>query len=99
MIDENDVNKIAKLAYLIVSPAEKVRLQKELNSIMEYVNKLESADVSNVKPMSHVLGSTNVFREDVCATSLSNEEALKNAPDKSGRFIKVPIIIDQGGEH
>lgn len=99
MINEDDVNKIAKLAYLIVSKEENQKLQKELNSILEYVKKLESADVSQVTAMSHVHSATNVFREDVVQDSLPNEEALKNAPDRSGRFIRVPIIIDQSGEN
>ena len=99
MINEDDVNKIAKLAYLIVTPEETHRLKNELNSILEYVKHLESADVKDVAPMSHVQGSTNVFREDKVETSLSNEEALGNAPDKSGRFIRVPLIIDQSSEN
>jgi aspartyl-tRNA(Asn)/glutamyl-tRNA(Gln) amidotransferase subunit C len=99
MINDDDVKKIAKLAYLIVGDEERKKLGKELNSILEYVKHLETADVSNVSAMSHVHGSTNVVREDVVKPSLTNEEALKNAPDRSGRYIRVPIIIDQSSEN
>lgn len=98
MINDDDVNKIAKLAYLTVSQNEVEAVKNKLNSILEYVKHLQSVDVSNVAAMSHVHVSTNVLREDKVEPSLSNEEALKNAPDKSGRFIRVPLIIDQSGE-
>ena len=99
MIGENEVKKIAKLSFLTVKDEELKSAAQELNSILEYVNQLQKADVSNVEPMSHVHGSTNIFREDVVAPSLSNQEALQNAPDTSGRFFRVPIIIEQSGEN
>jgi aspartyl-tRNA(Asn)/glutamyl-tRNA(Gln) amidotransferase subunit C len=99
MIDENDTRKIAKLAHLKIADADIASYTKEVNSILEYVNQLQKIDVSNIEPLSHVHGSTNIFREDTVVASLSNEDALRNAPDKSGRFFKVPIIIDQSGEH
>jgi aspartyl-tRNA(Asn)/glutamyl-tRNA(Gln) amidotransferase subunit C len=49
--------------------------------------------------MSHVHGSKNIFREDVVEPSMPTEEGLSNAPDRSGRFFRVPIIIEQNGEN
>lgn len=98
MIDDSEIKKIAKLSYLAVEDKELERLRQEIGSILEYVNKLENVDVSKVSPMSHVHASSNVFREDIALKSLSNKEALQNAPDTSGRFIRVPIIIDQSSE-
>ena len=63
---------------------------------MEVLNKV---DIDGIEPLSHVHGITNVFREDKTEELLTSEKALSNVPDKSGTFIKVPIIIDQeGGE-
>lgn len=98
MIDDNEVKKIAKLAYLDLDESQLAKFKAEINSILGYVQKLDDADVSKVSAMSHVHGSANVFREDIAQKTLTNEEALKNAPDTSGRFIRVPIIIDQSGE-
>ena len=88
------VQKLGNLARLHVSADEAAQLTEKLNSILEYVRKLEAIDVSNVEPMSHVHGVVNVFRDDRLQPSMSNEEGLKNAPDRSGRFIRVPIIVE-----
>jgi aspartyl-tRNA(Asn)/glutamyl-tRNA(Gln) amidotransferase subunit C len=99
MISEADILKLAKLARLTLSQGEASKLTGDLNSILGYVKVLESIDVSKIEPMSHVHGSTNVFREDVVEPSLAIEQTLANAPDSSGRFIRVPIVIDPGAEH
>lgn len=96
MITEEDVKKIAKLAHLYVNDAERAGLTNELNAILGYVEQLNKIDVSGVSPLSHVHGVVNVFREDAVEPSLDNAQALSNAPDKSGRFIRVPLVIGQG---
>jgi len=97
MIGEDQVRKVASLAFLEVGPDQIARLTTNLNSILSYVQRLEEVDVRNIEPMSHVHGSTNVFREDRVEPSLPLEEALQNAPDRSGPFIRVPIIINSEG--
>lgn len=99
MISEDDIVKLARLAKLTVTSEETARLKNDLNSILEYIRKLESVDVSKIEAMSHVHGVTNVFREDKVEPSLNVEKTLAAAPDSSGRFIRVPIVIDQGTEH
>lgn len=98
MIDENEIRKLARLAHLKLEETEIGELSKDLNSILEYVKTLEKVDVKNVEPMSHVHGSINIFRDDIAEPSMPIEKSLSNAPDTSGRFIRVPIIIEQSGE-
>jgi len=95
MVSEDDVLKIADLARLIVAPEEKKPLTDKLNSILGMVEELKKVDLSGVEPMSHVHGSSNIFREDQKVDSDIHEQAFQNVPDSSGRFIKVPIIIEQ----
>ena len=95
MVSAEDVKKIAKLAALSVSPEEVERFTRELNAIFAHVEQLRAVDVSSVEPMSHVHGSINVFRDDKVAGHMDCELALSNVPDRSGRFIRVPIIIAQ----
>lgn len=99
MFTEDDVKKIAKLSFLELSPEEISKFTKELAAVFGYVQKLQAYDVSQVQPTSHVHGSTNFFREDKVEPSMSTAEGLQNAPDRSGNFIRVPIIIEQSGEH
>jgi len=93
MITKDQVRKVASLAFLHVDDARVDRLTENLNSILGYVQRLEMVDVKDVEPMSHVHGSTNVFRLDEVVSPMPIEDALRNAPDTLGRFIRVPIII------
>ena len=93
MIGKDDVLKIARLADLLVSEEEGEALTADLNAILGYVEKLNEINVSSVEPMSHVHGSVNIFREDKVQPSMDPDEGLKNVPDRSGRFIRVPIIV------
>jgi aspartyl-tRNA(Asn)/glutamyl-tRNA(Gln) amidotransferase subunit C len=99
MLNEDDVAKIAKLSALKLSPEQVTKYTHELSNILGYMDNLNKINVDNVKPTSHVHGSTNFFREDKAQQPLSIEEGLNNAPDRSGRFIRVPIIIEQSTEH
>ena len=91
--------KIAKLAHLEVKDSEADALQGSLSAIFDYMKTLEKVDVSHVEAMSHVLEASNVFRVDEVVPSLPVEDLLQNAPDSSGRFIRVPIIVEPGSEH
>lgn len=90
-----DVERVAKLARLEFSHEEKKTLVQQLNRILEYVEKLNELDTSDVEPLSHVIPLTNVFREDKVKPSLPVSEILKNAPARSDKFFKVPKVIEQ----
>jgi len=78
-----DVEHVARLARLELNEAEKERMRAQLDSILSYIDKLNELDTSAVEPTSHVLQMVNVFREDEVRPSLSQEEALANAPDRT----------------
>ena len=89
-----DVEYIADLARLKFSKEELENFTKQLNQILEYMDKLNELDTSNVEPLSHPVEGTNVFRDDKVEESISREEALKNAPDSDDVFFKVPKVIE-----
>jgi aspartyl-tRNA(Asn)/glutamyl-tRNA(Gln) amidotransferase subunit C len=88
-----DVEHIAKLAKLRFNDDELNRMAKEMNSILEYINKLNELDTSKVEPLSHVIDLKNVFREDEVKESYPVKEILKNAPSKTDEFFRVPKVI------
>ena len=94
-LSREEALKVAKLASLEVSDAEADAVTEKLNAILGYINRLQAVNVEGVEPMSHVHGSTNVFREDKLLPSLPVKELLAIAPASSGRFIKVPIVIEE----
>lgn len=95
-VSKKDVEHIAKLAKLKFTEEESGKLQKEMNTVLEYIDQLNELDLSNVEPLENINDIENVFREDVSEKCLTKEEALKNAPDKTDNFFKVPKVIDKG---
>lgn len=85
---------LSQLARLSLSEEEKRLFGSQLDSILNYMDKLNELDTGNVEPTSHVISINNVVRDDLQKPSLSREEALKNAPDKTDKFFRVPKIIE-----
>jgi len=92
-ITEADVRHVAHLSRLEFSDEEIRRFTHDLNNILTHVDKLNELDTADVAPTSHSLKMENVFREDEVRPSLSNDQALANAPEREGPFFKVPQII------
>ena len=95
-ITPRDVREVAKLARLEMDEAKVERLAGQLESIREYVSQVSEVDVAGVEPMAHVLPLKNVLREDEVGPMLDLEGVLRNAPERDGRFFKVPKVI--GGD-
>lgn len=92
-VTKKDVEKIAELARLKFSEQELESFTHQMNEILSYMDKLNELDTENVKTLSHPVEQTNVFREDELKSSITTEEALKNAPAKDEHHFKVPKVI------
>jgi aspartyl-tRNA(Asn)/glutamyl-tRNA(Gln) amidotransferase subunit C len=92
-VSKADVDYIAALARLSFNDAEKEAMTHDLNEILNYVEKLNELDTENIEPLANMGDRTNVLREDKPVPSISNQDALKNAPDFQDRFFKVPKVI------
>jgi aspartyl-tRNA(Asn)/glutamyl-tRNA(Gln) amidotransferase subunit C len=93
-VTREDVLHVAALARLEVSPDQVEAFQRELDAILAHFEKLNELDTSNVPPTSHALSLVNVFRNDVVRPSLTQEEALANAPVKAYGHFRVPKVIE-----
>lgn len=90
-----DVRHIAKLANLGLSSEEEKKFEKQLSKILEYVDKLNQVDTSDVESLSSVNGLENVTREDEgTQISLTQEEALANATEVQNGLFKVKAILE-----
>ncbi|MCL6098325.1 MAG: Asp-tRNA(Asn)/Glu-tRNA(Gln) amidotransferase subunit GatC [Bacteroidetes bacterium] len=94
-VTKKDVEYIAALARLKFNDAELENYTHQLNDILKYVEKLNELNTDDVEPLSHPVENANVFREDKLKPSISTEEALKNAPNRTDEFFKVPKVINQ----
>ena len=93
-IFEKEVRHVAKLARLNLSGSEVEAYKKDLNSILTYVETLEELDTKGIKPMSHVMDTRNIWREDIPTDTGKPEDLLSNAPLKEKGCFKVPRILD-----
>ena len=89
-----EIDHVAMLARLNLSESEKELFSKQVDGIIEYINKLNELDTADVEPTAHVLPIKNVFRKDELRTSLPREKALQNAPAIEDGFYRVPKIIE-----
>ena len=94
MASDFNIKYVAHLARLSLSPAEEEQFGAQLAGILGYIEKLKQLDVTGIEPTAHAVPLVNVFRPDVVQPSLSNEEALCNAPAKSGGLFIVPKIVE-----
>lgn len=93
-ISRAEVEHVARLARLALSPAEAERMRRELDAILAYVDKLRALDVEGVEPTTHAVPLTDVTRPDEPRAPLPVEEMLANAPDRSGELFRVPRILE-----
>ena len=108
MVSEQDVSYVADLAHLELTPEERTRMLKDLNSILAYVERLNQLDTGNVEPMAQVASRYGVsqdvtpgeafayaMRPDELRPCLPHDEAMENAPQTDGTFFKVPKVIER----
>ena len=89
-----DVKYVAHLARLSLSPAEEQKIGAQLGNILGYSEKLKEVDVTGVEPTAHAFPLDNVTRPDEVRPSISNEDALRNAPAKANGLFIVPKIVE-----
>ncbi len=97
-ITNEDVRRVAELAALALRDDEVERMAKDLDDILSHIDKLNELDTTGVEPMAQVLfeaEETGTLREDRERPSLSNAEALANAPFSGGGYYKVPKVIER----
>jgi len=81
VIDDATVRHVARLARLRLGPEEQARMREELSGILEHVERIQALDLDEVPPTTHVVELLNVVREDEPRECLSQEEALREAPE------------------
>ena len=94
-LNNETIARIAHLARLEVSEAEKETLLKDMNKILSFMEKLNELDTTGVEPLIYLSDEVNVLREDVVKQEITVEEALQNAPNQDGRYFKVAKVIDK----
>jgi aspartyl-tRNA(Asn)/glutamyl-tRNA(Gln) amidotransferase subunit C len=92
-VNDQLVEKLARLARLRFDATEKKEIRSDLQRMIVFVEKLNELDLEGATPLLHMSNESNVLREDEVTGSISREDALKNAPLQDGKFFKVPKVI------
>ena len=96
MLSKQDIQHIAKLARLDLTEAELEKYGSQLSDVLNYIDQLKEARVAGVEPTAQVTGMENIFRDDDIDDWDKGEieRALKDAPAREHRFIKVKRVIE-----
>ncbi len=94
-IDRDLILKLEMLAQLELSEDERGHLQKDLENIIEMVDKLQEVDTNGLEPLVHLGSRSAIIRKDEPGTQLSRSEALANASIKDELYFLVPKVIEK----
>lgn len=91
---EIDVQYVAHLARIALTPDEEKKLAGQLGGILGYIEKLNQLDVTGIEPTAHAVPLVNVTRADEIRPSLPHADALRNAPRQANGLFIVPKIVE-----
>jgi aspartyl-tRNA(Asn)/glutamyl-tRNA(Gln) amidotransferase subunit C len=89
-----NIDQIAKLARLALTPEEKATFSQQLGSVLHHIEQLSKVDVSGVEPTAHAFAVSNVWQDDVARPGLPVDQALRNAPAQRENMIAVPKVVE-----
>jgi len=95
VISDETMEYVGILAKLELTQEERQAAKKDMERMLDYIDKLNELDTSGVEPMSHVFSVNNVFREDIVEDRDGGEDTLANAPERRERAFVVPKTVDQ----
>lgn len=94
-IDLNTVDRLAHLARLEFDAQTRNQMLDDMNRFLEFAEKLNELDTSDVAPLIYINEDYNVMRKDEVIQEISHEDALKNAPKRDSDFFRVPKVIEK----
>lgn len=93
-IADLNIDHIAKLARLALTPDEKAKFSQQLGDVLHHIEQLAKVDVAGVEPTAHASPIFNVWQADVAQPGLTVADALRNAPAQRDNMILMPKIVE-----
>ena len=87
------IQDIAKLSKLKFDDSAEEKMKSDLEKMLAFVDKLNEIDTEGIDPLIYMSEEVNVLREDKVSEKISQEDALKNAPEKDSDYFKVPTVL------
>lgn len=92
--DDIEIERVATLARLALSPEEKAEYARQIGDILKHIEHLKQVEVSGVEPTAHAFPLFNVWREDEPVAGLPVAAALQNAPVQRHHMVSVPKVVE-----
>jgi len=92
-VDDKLIANLSRLAKLKFDEESSKRMKSDLKTILGFVDRLSKVDTEGIEPLVYMSEEVNVLRADEISNIVSQENALKNAPQKDSDYFKVPIIL------
>ena len=92
-VTNKEVDRLAELAKLEFSEAEKETIVEDLNKILDFVGQLNELDTTGLEPLLFMTDEVNALRSDEPRVEITQKEALKNAPQKDSDYFKIPKVL------
>lgn len=94
-LSDEIIDHIAHLARLEFEGESKTAIKSDLERIIQFMDKLSELPTENVEPLIFMNDEVNKLREDIAHVSISQQEALKNAPKKDSDYFRIPKVLDK----
>lgn len=98
LIDDALISRLEKLSRLQLNSDEREQIKRDLNNILNMIDKLNELDLEQVQPLTHINDQKPYAREDVVEEMLDKEEAIKRAPKSSDGYFVVPKVLKVDGK-
>ena len=92
-VDDKLIDDLSRLAKLQFDKQSSEKMKEDLDTILSFVEKLSEINTDDIDPLIFMSEEVNVLREDAIANEVSQENALKNAPQKDSDYFKVPTVL------
>ena len=92
-VDQKLISNLSKLAKLKFDKKSAEKMKADLNVMLHFVDVISKIDTTDVKPLIYLNKEVNVLRDDEIKYKISQENALKNAPQKDSDYFKVPTVL------
>jgi aspartyl-tRNA(Asn)/glutamyl-tRNA(Gln) amidotransferase subunit C len=90
-----DVDHVAALARLGITPEERERFAEQLSGILEHFRALQALDTEHIAPTAQVQDLHNVMRDDVARPPMPRERLLANAPRQEDGYFRVQAVLEE----
>lgn len=94
-ITDETVEHIAHLARLEFEGEKKIAIKKDLENIISFMEVLQEVDTENIEPLIFMNDEVNKLREDTPVVTITQKDALKNAPKKDSDYFRIPKVLDK----